>query len=105
VIDVVKQALDVKFQDPVTLPASLSRDPNCIQRRFIRPVAIGICQEDWVQDRLNHQLNHHLCHAIRYSRHTQNPFSPTLFRNGDGAHRWWKIASRAHPIPDPVQIA
>ena len=29
----------------------------------------------------------------------------TLLRNGDGAHRRRKVASRAHPVPDLVEIA
>src|SRR5215472_15393159 len=40
----------------------------------------------------------------RQRRHTQNPFTSTLFGNGDGAHRWWEVASRAHPVPDLVQV-
>src|SRR5208282_1747337 len=28
----------------------------------------------------------------------------SLFRNGDCTHRRWKIAARAHPIPDLVEV-
>ena len=55
--------------------------------------------------RLNDLLDHHLRHAIGYGGHAQNPLPSTLFRNGDGAHRRWKVASRAHPVPDLVEIA
>jgi hypothetical protein len=47
-IDVVKQALDVKLQNPVILPAPLSRGPYGIQSRFIRPVAVRVWKKDRV---------------------------------------------------------
>ena len=30
---------------------------------------------------------------------------PTLFGNGDSTNRRWKVAARAHPIPDLVEVA
>jgi hypothetical protein len=45
VVDVVEQALDVKFKDPVVFPASLARDADGVKSRFSRPVTVGIWQE------------------------------------------------------------
>ena len=39
------------------------------------------------------------------SGHTQDPFAAILFRNGDCAHRRWKVAARTHSIPDLVEVA
>src|SRR5580693_769152 len=38
--------------------------------------------------------------AINRNPRPQSPESA----NGDGAHRWWKVASRAHSIPKLVEI-
>ena len=38
-------------------------------------------------------------------RHPQNALSASLFGNGNSAHRWRKVAARAHPIPDLVEIS
>src|ERR671918_1840580 len=46
-----------------------------------------------------------LRHSIGYSGHPQDPFSATLFRNGDGAHWRRKVGTRTHPIPDLVEIS
>src|SRR6516225_7161530 len=45
VVDVVEQALDVKFKNPVVFPASLARDADGVKSRFSRPVTVGIWQE------------------------------------------------------------
>src|SRR6266403_4819341 len=52
-----------------------------------------------------HHFDNRLCHAISHGGHTQNPLSATLFGNGDGAHRRWKVGSRAHSVPDLVQVS
>ena len=49
VVDVVKQAVDVEFQNPVILPAPLARDSYGIQRRFVGPISVGVCQKDRFQ--------------------------------------------------------
>jgi hypothetical protein len=104
VVDVVKQTLDVKFQHPVIFPAALSRHADGIERRFTGPIAVGVCQEHCVQIPLNHLLDHHLRHTIGNGWHPEKPLPATLFRNGDGAHRRRKVASRAHPVPELVEI-
>jgi len=47
--DVVEQTFDVEFKDPVIFPAPLARDAYRIQRRFIRPVAVGV-RQIWDRD-------------------------------------------------------
>src|SRR6266705_4339015 len=85
-------------------PAPLTRDADSIECRFPRPITIGVRQKDGFQVRLNELFNDHLSHAIRHSGHTQNPLPSRLLRNGDSAHRRWKVASRAHSIPELVEI-
>jgi hypothetical protein len=43
VVDVVKQAFDVKLQNPVVFPATLTRHSHGIERRLSRPVPVGVC--------------------------------------------------------------
>ncbi len=45
VVDVVEQTFDVKFQNPVVIPATLSRHSDSIEGRFPGPIAIGVRQE------------------------------------------------------------
>jgi hypothetical protein len=42
--------------------------------------------------------------TCRSKGYSANPLSSRLFGNGDGAHRRRRVASRAHPIPDLVEI-
>ena len=103
-VDVVEQALDVEFQYPVVVPAALSRHADGIERRFTGPIAVGIRQKYRLQIRFNHPFDNHLCHTIGHGWHPQKPLPATLFRNGDGTHRWRKVASRAHPVPEFVEV-
>jgi hypothetical protein len=50
-IDAVKESLDIKIKNPVTTPASLPRHADRIERRFARPVPIGIRMELWLHQR------------------------------------------------------
>jgi hypothetical protein len=99
VVDVVKQALDVEFQNPVMLPAALARHADGIERRFAGSIAVGVCQKHRFQIRFNHPFDNHLRHPIGHGWHPQEPLPATLFRNGDGANRQRKVASRAHSVP------
>jgi hypothetical protein len=102
--DIIEQTFDVELYNPVILPASLTRDANCIQRRFTRSVAVGVLQEYGIEIRLNDLFDDHLRDSIAHSGNTQDPFAPTLLGNGDSANRRRKVASRAHPVPDPVEV-
>ena len=55
-VDVVEQASDVEFQNPVILPAPFARDFHRIECRFPRAIAIGIWQKDRLQLRLQDRL-------------------------------------------------
>jgi len=105
VVDVVKQTFDVEFQNPVVIPATLSRHPDSIERRFPGPIAIGVRQEYRVQVRFDHLLDNHLRHPVGHGWHAQKPLPASLFRNGDGADRWRKVASRTHPVPELVEVS
>jgi len=105
VINIVEQTFDVELQNPIEPPAALTRHADGIECRFTRSIAIRIRQKDWIQIRLDELLHNHLSHAIGYSGHTQNPFTSRLLGYGDGTHRRRKVASRAHPIPELVEIA
>jgi len=67
---IVKQAFDVELQDPVVLPAPLTRNTHGIQSRFARSVTVGVRQEDGFQFRLNRLLDHHLRNPVADSGHT-----------------------------------
>jgi hypothetical protein len=45
-IETPEQTPDIKFKNPVILPASLARNANGIQSRFSWPVTIGIWKEN-----------------------------------------------------------
>src|SRR5260370_42508580 len=68
--EVVKQAFDVEVENPVVPPTPFTCDAYSIQRRFSRPVAIGVRQEDRIQLRLTQLLDYHLCDSIADSGHT-----------------------------------
>ncbi len=104
VVDIVEQALDVELENPIVPPATLARHCDGVQRGFPRPVAIRVWQEDRFEVRLKHLLDNHLRHAVRDCRDTENPFPARLLRNGHCLHGRRHIASRRHPVPDPIQI-
>ena len=41
-VDVVEQSFDVELYNPVIFPASLARDADGIERRFPRPIPVGV---------------------------------------------------------------
>jgi hypothetical protein len=68
-IENVEQAADIEFENPVIPPASLTRYPNGIQRRFARPIAIGIIAEDRIKPWLQPHLRRRLRDPVGYCRH------------------------------------
>jgi hypothetical protein len=58
---VIQCRLNVKLNDPVVLPATLSRDGDRLFCPLARPVSIGI----FMEYRIEHRLNHELGHALR----------------------------------------
>src|SRR5271166_3109639 len=79
--------------------------PTASSADLFRPVAVGVRQEYGIEIRLNQLFDHHLRDPVAYGGHTQNPFAPTLLRNGDSADRRRKVGSRAHPIPDLIKVS
>src|SRR5216684_8509332 len=102
--DFVEQLSDVELQNPIDMPAPLSRRSHGVQGRLPRPVAIGVRQEDGFHVRLEGHFDDRLRHAICYRGHTQNAFSAILLRNGDRFHRRWEVRPRRHPVPEFVQV-
>src|SRR5262249_22503583 len=69
VVDIIEWTFDIKLEDPLIFPASLTRNTHSIERRFLRPVAIGVYQEYLVQIRLDELFDNHLSNSISYRRH------------------------------------
>src|SRR5713101_6511237 len=76
--DFVEQLSDVELQNPIDMPAPLSRRSHGVQGRLPRPVAIGVRQEDGFHVRLESHFDDRLRHAICY-RGTPRMRSPPFF--------------------------
>jgi hypothetical protein len=48
-IEVIEQSPDVELYNPVVVPAAASGDGNGLQRRFPRPITVGIIAEDRIK--------------------------------------------------------
>ena len=81
--DIIEQTFDVELYNPVILPASLTRDANCIQRRFTRSVAVGVLQEYGIEIRLNNLFDDHLRDSIAHSGHTPSELHSLPIDLGD----------------------
>src|SRR5258708_19604735 len=77
---------------------------HSIQRRFPRPITIGICVEPWVHFRLQPCFHNLLCDSIRNCGNSQTSFSTTLLWYLHCPDWRRKVAARRHPIPDPVKV-
>jgi hypothetical protein len=78
VIEIVEQPSDVELHHPVLVPATASGDGDRLQRRFARPVAIGIFVEDRIKPWLQPHLDRRLRDSVGYRRHTPIELHPTL---------------------------
>ena len=57
------------------------------------------------QDRLQVPFDHHLGDPVGNRRHAKRPGSSSVsLRDVNATHRWWEVASGAHPIPDPIEV-
>lgn len=79
VVDIVEQSLDVELQNPIVLPAPLSRHAYGIESRFTGSVAVRIRQKDCVESRLNQLFDNRLCHAVCHGGHPEDPLAPLFF--------------------------
>ena len=104
VIEIVEQPPDVELHHPVLVPATASGDGDRLQRRFPRPIAIGIVVEDRIKPWLEPHLDRRLRDPVGYRRDAQHPHAPGLLRNRHCLYRRRKIAAGTHPIPKLVQV-
>src|ERR1700722_14269373 len=86
-------------------PTTASGHCQCIVRRFSRAISIGILVEQRFQDRLQVTFDNHLSNPVGDRWNTKRPGSSSIsLRDVDTSHGWRKIAARAHPIPDSIEI-
>ena len=81
VIEIVEQTPDVELHHPVLVPATASGDGDRLQRRFPRPIAIGIVVEERIKLWLQPHLDRRLRDPVGYRRDAQHPHAPGLLRN------------------------
>src|SRR4051794_3747653 len=93
-IDAVEETLDVKVDDPVVAPASLTRCPDGIDCRTPRPISIRVRMEHWFQQRLQISTNNLLRNAIRNRRNAQRSRSAIRLRYVHPAYRRRQITAR-----------
>ena len=104
VIEIVEQTPDVELHHPVLVPATASGDGDRLQRRFPRPIAIGVAMEDRIKPWLEPHLDRRLRDPVRYRRDAQHTHAPGLLRNRHCLYRRRKVAAGTHPIPKLVQV-
>ena len=69
-IEIVEQASNVELHHPVLVPATASGDSDRLQRRFPRPITIGIVVEERIKLWLQPHLDRRLRDPVGYRRHT-----------------------------------
>jgi hypothetical protein len=103
--DAVEELRHVQVDDPSVSETALPADPDRIQGRAARPVAVGIGVEDRLDLRLDPGGHDRLRDSVGDGRHSQYPYSPAVrLRYLHSLDRWREVAARGHPIPDLVQI-
>jgi site-specific DNA recombinase len=101
----VEERLDVQINHPVVSPAPPSACRDRVQRRTIRPVAVGIRVEDRFELSLQMPGHDRLRDSVRDRGHPQRAGPTTVrLRYLHRPHRRRKVGSRRHPVPDLVQI-
>src|SRR5580698_4749466 len=103
-IDAVKKGLNIKIKNPVTTPASLPCHADRIERRFARPVSIGIRVEAWLHHRFQMPFDHHLGDAISDRGNPQRARLAIALWYVDPPHRWRKVAAGRQTIPEFVEV-
>src|SRR3954453_1125582 len=104
-VDLVEEALDVQIEHPIVIPTTASGHEQCIMRRFSWTISIGILVEHGFQDRLQVTLDDHLSDSVGDRWNTKRSGSSRIsLRDVYTSHGRREIASRAHPIPDPIEI-
>src|SRR3954469_8219541 len=104
-VDLVEEALDVQIEHPIVIPTTASGHDQCIMRRFSWTISIRILVEHGFQDRLQVTLDDHLSDSVGDRWNTKRSGSSRIsLRDVYTSHGRREIASRAHPIPDPIEI-
>jgi hypothetical protein len=58
-----------------------------------------------LQDRLQVPFDNHLGDSVGDRRNPERPGSSSVaLRDVNATHRWRKVASGRHPIPDPIEV-
>ena len=104
VIEIVEQPSDVELHHPVLVPATASSDGDRLQRRFSRPIAIGVAMEDRIKPWLEPHLDRRLRDPVGYRRDAQHTHAPGLLRDRHCLYRRRNVAAGTHPIPKLVQV-
>src|SRR5271154_6712747 len=85
-------------------PASLPRHPNCIERRFVGSISIGVIMEVRLHERLQETLDYRLGNAIGDRRYPERPSPALPLRYVHPSHRRRMGAARRLPIPELVEF-
>src|SRR5882672_6011986 len=100
----IKERFDVQINDPVSIPAALSRHPHSVECRLPGPIAVRVRMELRFHQRLQHHLHHGLCDAIADSWNAKRALAAVILRYLHEPHRRRKIRTRRHPIPDLIKV-
>src|SRR6202012_1171661 len=103
-IEIVEQPSNVELHHPVLVPATASGDGDRLQRRFARPVTVGILVEERIEPWLQPNLDRRLRDPVGHFRADQPPHTPLLLRNWHSLYRRRKIAAGTHPIPKLLKV-
>ena len=104
-VDLIEEALDIKVKHPVMVPTSPSGHAQCLVRRFPWTISIGILVKSGFQDWFQVSFDNHLGDSVgdRWNAKRPGPSRISL-RYVNATHGWRKVASGAHPIPDPIEV-
>ena len=101
----VEEGPDIDIEHPVLSPTPPTCHRQCVMGTTPRPIAIAVPMENRLQRGLQQHRRRRLSDPVRRVRHTQHPDSgPMIFRYLHRPHRAREIASRAHPIPQLVEV-
>src|SRR4051794_13069896 len=101
----VEEGPDVDIEHPVLSPTPPTGHRQRVMGTAPRTIAIAVPMEDRLQRGLQQHRRRRLGDPVGRVRHTQNPDpGPMIFRYLHRPHRSREIASRAHPIPQLVEV-
>src|SRR5215471_10262625 len=104
VVEIIEEAADVEVNDPGIPPASLPRTGDSIERRLLRPIAIGVWMEGRFHPWLQVDFDHRLSNPVGYRGNAQSPLASVFLRYPDRANWRRKVRTRRHAIPNLIEI-